>query len=67
MPRARKSRLWPIALSPAQAADAIGVRPEIIADAIRSGELRCFAKGVKRRVLWRDLNRWIIRTWKKVS
>jgi len=67
MPRARKSRLWPTALSPAHAADSIGMRQEIIAAAIRSGELRCFKLGTKRRILWRDLNKWIIRTWKKVS
>jgi excisionase family DNA binding protein len=66
MPRARKGKLWPVALSPSQASDAIGVHADIIAAAIKSGALRCFKLGTKRRILWRDLNRWIIRTWRRV-
>ena len=66
MPRARKSRLWPIAVSPEQAAESIGVRPETIAAAIKSRELPCYAKGTRRRVLWHDISRWIRRTWKRV-
>ena len=64
--RERKSRLWPIAMSPSKAADALGIRPEQVQAAIFCGALPCYKIGVKRRVLVRDLYHWIRRNWRRV-
>ena len=51
MPRQRRTTLFPIAVSPARAADALGIRAERIQEAIKRGELPCYVKGVRKRVL----------------
>jgi len=67
MPRARTRRIFPWACSPAQAADALGISYETVRQAIKSGALPCRKIGNKRRVTWRDVNRWILRDWPRVS
>jgi hypothetical protein len=66
--RERKSRLFPVALSPERAAGCIGVRPELIRDAIRLRLLPCYKapRGSRRIVLVRDLLHYIRREWKRV-
>jgi excisionase family DNA binding protein len=55
MPRAHKTPLWPVALSPARAAAVLGIRPDQIQEAIRAGHLPVYTIGIKRRVLIEDL------------
>ena len=62
MPRARKRRLFPVAVSPAEAADVLGVRHAEIYEALRSGELRAYVKGLRSFVLVEDLVS-LVRTW----
>ena len=66
MPRERRTTLFPIAVSPAMAADALGIRAEQIQDAITRGELHCYVKGVRKRVLIADLVEWVRNYWKEV-
>jgi len=46
--RERRTALFPIALSPARLADVLGIRPELIADAIKNDLLPCYRKGLNR-------------------
>jgi hypothetical protein len=67
--RERVTPLFPIALSPAKLADVLGVRPEMIADAIKNDLLPAYRprQGVKRhRVLVQDATDWIRNTWERV-
>jgi excisionase family DNA binding protein len=66
MPRERRTAIFPIALSPAKMADCLGVKAEVIQDAIKDGELPCYQKGTKRRVLVSDCVAWVKRTWRAV-
>jgi Helix-turn-helix domain len=59
MPRERRTSPFPIAVSAARAADSLGIRPEQIQEAITRGELPCYSKGVRRRVLVADLTEWV--------
>lgn len=68
MARARMRRVFPWAASPTQAADALDLSyDEVIKPAIRSGRLRCFKVGTKRRVTYLDCHRWLIREFRQVS
>ena len=60
MARENRTRLFPIAVSPARAADAIGVDPSVIEAAVRSGDLPLYqvAKGA-RRIPVLSLTYWI--------
>jgi hypothetical protein len=49
------ARLFPVAVSPAEAADVLGVRAEQIQEAIRAGDLSVYRLSVKKRVLIEDL------------
>lgn len=66
MPRERRTSLFPVAVSPARAAESLGIKVERIQEAIKSGELPCYIKGVQRRVLVADLTEWVRNTWEKV-
>jgi hypothetical protein len=66
MPRERRTSLFPVAVSPARAADALGIRAEEINEAIKHGELHCYVKGIRRRVLIADLVEWVRHYWKEV-
>jgi hypothetical protein len=66
MPRERRTTLFPIAISPARAADALGIRAEQMQEAISRGELTCYVKGVRKRVLVADLTEWVRKFWKEV-
>lgn len=61
MPRERRTSLFPIAVSPARAADSLGIRAEEINEAIKRGELHCYVKGIRSRVLIADLGRVLIK------
>lgn len=50
MPRVTKNPIVYLALSPAAVATAIGVRPEVVKDAIAEGKLIVRRIGVKRRI-----------------
>lgn len=64
--RERRTALFPIALSPTKLADCVGVLPRVIADAIKTGDLPCYKRGTKRRVLVQDAVDWIKQTWERV-
>lgn len=66
MPRKRRTPLFPVAVSPARAAESLDIQPEEIQDAIKSGELPCYIKGIRRRVLIADLIEWVRHYWKEV-
>ena len=66
MPRERRTALFPVAVSPARAAESLGIHPREIGEAIKSGELACYVKGIRRRVLIADLTEWVRNTWKEV-
>jgi hypothetical protein len=66
MPRHNKSRLFPIALSPARAAQALDLRPDQIAAMIRTG-LPVHKVGAKRRILVKDIYHFIRRNWPRAS
>ncbi len=62
----KPARLFPVALSPTQAAECMGLRRDQIADAIRSGDLPCYRLGVKRRILVESLVAWV-KTWEQTK
>jgi excisionase family DNA binding protein len=59
MPYAHVRPVPVVALSPSKAAASTGLRPERIASAIRSGELRAVRIGTKTRVSISELGRWV--------
>jgi hypothetical protein len=63
MPRARTKKIFPLALSPAMTADALGIRADEIAAAILSGDLPIYRVGTRRRIFVRDALRWARRNW----
>jgi hypothetical protein len=63
MPRKTKHPVVFIALSPAALATAIGVRPDVIYDAILRGELKVYQRGLARRVLVSECEEWIRNQW----
>jgi hypothetical protein len=68
MPRARINRLFPVALSPAQAADALGgIRPERVRDLIAEADVPVYRVGMRRLVLVADLVTAIRKHWPKVE
>lgn len=66
MPRRRLSPLFPIAVSPAELADQLGVRLEVISAAIKNGSLECFKHGLARRVLVEDAVEFVRKNWERV-
>lgn len=64
MPRVTKTPVVYLALSPAAVATAIGVRPEVVKEAISANVLPVYVKGIKRRVLIADVEAWV-RSWPK--
>jgi hypothetical protein len=64
--RERRTALFPVAVSPAKLAECIGIKPEVVADAIKNDLLPCYRKGLKRRVLIQDAVQWIKNTWERV-
>jgi hypothetical protein len=68
MPRITKRPVCFIALSPAAIATAIGVKPQIVYDAILSGELGpVYQRGLARRILISNAEQWMRDTWKKAK
>ncbi len=65
--RERRNAIFPIALSPAKLADCLGIRPDVIADAIKQDLLPVYRQGVKRRVLIADAVAWVRNTWERVK
>jgi hypothetical protein len=65
--RERRTALFPIALSPAKLADCIGIKPQVVTDAIKNDLLPCYRNGLKRRVLVQDAVAWIKNTWERVT
>lgn len=63
----RKSRLFPVALSPNGCADALDVRYEKIRQAIAAAELPAFKNGTQVRVLVTDLEAWVRNYWTKLN
>lgn len=63
--RERRNALFPVAISPARAAEALDVHRKMITAAIKSGELPVYCHGLKRRILIEDLVAWIRHTWRK--
>jgi len=67
MPRLQKNPVVYLALSPAMLATALGLSTATIYEAIAKGELGpVYVKGVKRRVLVSDAERWV-RSFKQAS
>jgi hypothetical protein len=64
MPRVTQSPKLYLALSPAAVATALGVRPEIVKDAIAKEILPVYVNGIKRRILVSDVEAWV-RSWPK--
>jgi hypothetical protein len=64
MPRATKQPVVYIALSPAAVATALGLRPEIVREAIDAALLPVYRKGIKSRCLVSDVEAWV-RSWPK--
>jgi predicted regulator of Ras-like GTPase activity (Roadblock/LC7/MglB family) len=63
MPSKQKHPVVYLALSPAMLATALGLHFQDIAEAIERGELGpVYVKGVKRRILVSDAERWL-RSW----
>lgn len=63
MPRKRIKPVTMLAASPAIIADALGIRSEVVALAVKQGELLCYAVGPRRRILVRDALRWFKRKY----
>jgi len=66
MPRVTKSPVVYLALSPAATATALGIRADEVADAINSGALPVFVRGIKRRILTSDIEKWV-RSWPQIK
>ena len=64
--RERRNAIFPIALSPAKLAECLGIRAEVVADAIKNDLLPVYRQGVKRRVLVTDAIKWVRNTWERV-
>lgn len=62
MPRQRQNAIFPIACSPARAADALCIREVEMYEAIRLGHVPVYRKGARSFVLIEDLTKWV-RTW----
>jgi hypothetical protein len=52
-----------LALSPNGVATALGIRSEQVYEAIQKGELIVRVKGIRRRVLIKDVEAWVEKTW----
>jgi hypothetical protein len=67
MPRPQNNPVVFLALSPAMLATALGLSTVAIYEAVERGELGpVYVKGVKRRILVSDAERWV-RSWKQTS
>ena len=67
MPRPQKNPVVYLALSPAMLATALGLSTAVVYEAIASGALGpIYVKGVKRRILVSDAERWV-RSWKQAT
>jgi len=64
--RERRNAIFPIALSPAKLAECLGIRVDVIADAIKQDLLPVYRQGVKRRVLVTDAIEWVRNTWERL-
>jgi hypothetical protein len=60
MPRATKTPVVYLALSPAATATALGIQPRQVYDAIENGDLPVFLIGIKRRILVSHIERWVL-------
>jgi hypothetical protein len=68
MPRAHRAhKLFPLALSPSQASDALGVRPEEVRDLISRSGTPVFQIKNRRRVLVADLVKAVRKFWPRVE
>jgi hypothetical protein len=65
MPRPRKTRLFPVGLSPAACAAAVNCSQAIIRAGIKLGALPCYKAGLRRIVLVEDLVKFV-RTMERV-
>lgn len=63
----RKSRLFPVALSPQACADALDIRYQKIRDAIDASVLPAFKHGNQIRILVSDLEEWVRRHWNLIN
>ena len=64
--RRRKRPIWPLALSPVECADALGIRRKIVRDALRTGELVAYREpnGVRVKILVPTILEWV-KTWRE--
>jgi hypothetical protein len=62
-----KKSLFPIALSATALARALQIRPEKVLEAVRVGDLPCYAHATAKRVLIEDAVRWVRTKWKRVG
>lgn len=66
--RRRKRPIWPLALSPVECADALGIRRKAVADALRSGQLIAYREpgGVRVKIPVPMILEWV-KTWRRAS
>ncbi len=65
MPKASKPLVF-LALSPFGVANALGIRPEAVNEALRNGKLTAYTNGIRVRILCSEVERWV-KTWPKKS
>jgi excisionase family DNA binding protein len=63
--RKRERRLWPITLTIAEAANALGVDRHAIYDGVKFDGLALYRRGVRRFLLTADLVEWVRATWNR--
>jgi hypothetical protein len=59
MPRRYRTPVTKLAMSPSKLSAALDLRYELMASAIKSGELPVYIVGIKRRVLVSDAEQWL--------
>lgn len=63
MPQRVVKPIWPISLTPHDAAAALGVKRDDISAAIRGGLIPTYRKGLRHRILTEDLVRFVRENW----
>jgi hypothetical protein len=58
--------LFAVAVSPERLARILEIQPREVREAIRNDHLACYRKGMKRRILIRDAEQWIVNCWERV-
>ena len=62
MPRPSRTPLFVVAASPSRCAELLGIKYEVVKQAIERGELECHRKGTHLRILISELAAWV-KTW----